>query len=113
MAINKGKVFSQGANGAARGAVVGTAGAIVSGVAISQIPVTVMWIPVATATVVAWPVAIGVGVGVAAVTGAAYAYGEYRRQKKTEDEFEKVIKGGTSAKAGPAASRKSRRSKDS
>jgi hypothetical protein len=89
MSLDKKKIALSAAQGATRGAAAGGAAAIMTGIGLAQVPVTFMWIPVAATTVVAWPVVVGIGAATAVIAGAGYAYTEYTRQSKIEEEFKK------------------------
>jgi hypothetical protein len=96
MSLNRSRIAAQAAKGAASGAVAGAAGAIVTGAALVQVPVTLMWIPIAATTVVAWPAAIGIGAAAALVAGTVAGVRELRRQAKINAAFND-LKGKTSS----------------
>ena len=90
---NKKDIITSGLTGAAKGACVAAAGSIISGVAMTSVPVQIMWITVASTTIISAPIVVSVAIGGAVVGGAAAAYANYRKQKGIEEEFERLSKG--------------------
>lgn len=92
--MEKDKVAWDAVKGATKGGASGAAASIIGGWALTQVPVTFMWIPVATATVVSLPVVAGTAAAGAVIGGCLYGYLSYAKRAKTDRVFRAAIEEG-------------------
>ena len=88
------KAAVDAAKGATKGAAIASASAILTGVAMTSVPVKLLGLfTVATTTLVSASVLVPVAVGGAVVGGGAAAYLSYRKQARTKKQFDEMVKG--------------------
>ena len=84
-------IISSGIKDGAKGGVVAAASSVITGAAITTVPVTIFGIVIGTTTVISAPVIISVGVASAVIGGGISAYLAHKKNNKIKKEFDKYL----------------------
>ena len=85
-------IISSGIKDGAKGGVVAAASSVITGAAITTVPVTILGLVIGPPTlVISVPIIVSVGVAGAIIGGGISAYSAHRKNNKIKKEFDKYL----------------------